>query len=133
MSTSSIIVTKASALNSSAPTAQSKGMIRQSAIQDLDDSISASLMIAPPHTPSAIHHHAQQSTVVYAISGKGTLVSEGGKKRQTLEAGDWALIPAGVEHQEINEGDEEVRWVIVRSGRVPEVVNLEGWGGEERK
>ena len=60
-------------------------------------------------------------------------MSEGGKKRQTLEAGDWALIPAGVEHQEINEGDEEVRWVIVRSGRVPEVVNLEGWGGEERK
>lgn len=57
-----------------------------------------------------------------AGEGKSTL------QRKDLSPGDWALIPAGVEHQEINEGEEEVVWVIVRSpGGVPEVVNLEGW------
>jgi hypothetical protein len=32
------------------------------------------------------------------------------------------------EHQEVNEGDEEVEWIITRSGGKPVVVNLEGWG-----
>ena len=55
-------------------------------------------------------------------------MSEGGKKRQVLEMGDFALIPAHAEHQEVNEGDEEVEWIITRSGRVPVVENLDGWG-----
>jgi len=84
-------------------------------------------MIAHPHTASAIHHHGAQDTIVYAVSGHGTVVSEGGRKRQQLGPGDFALIPAYAEHQEANEGDEEVRWVIVRSGREPVVENLEGW------
>ena len=84
-------------------------------------------MIAQPHTSSGIHHHGPQDTVVYALRGHGTIVSEGGTKRQELGPGDFALIPAHVEHQEINEGDEEVTWIITRSGRVPVVENLEGW------
>lgn len=56
------------------------------------------------------------------------MVSEGGKKKQVLEKGDFALIPANAEHQEVNDGDEEVEWIITRSGRVPVVENLEGWG-----
>lgn len=55
-------------------------------------------------------------------------MSEGGKKRQDLKPGDWALIPAYAEHQEVNDGDEEVLWAIIRSGKEPVVVNLEGWG-----
>ena len=39
------------------------------------------------------------------------------------------LIPANREHQEVNDGDEEVVWVIVRSPQsTPVVVNLGGWG-----
>ena len=68
-------------------------------------------------------------TIVYAVRGHGTVVSEGGKKRQSLEPGDFALIPAYAEHQEVNEGDEEVLWIITRSGKNPIVENLEGWGG----
>ena len=56
------------------------------------------------------------------------MVSENGKKRQELDPGDFALIPAFVEHQEVNDGDEEVEWIITRSGRVPIVENLESWG-----
>jgi uncharacterized RmlC-like cupin family protein len=84
-------------------------------------------MIAKPHSGSAVHHHGEQDTVVFAFSGHGTIVSEGGKKKQQLEPGDYALIPAYAEHQEVNEGDEEVVWCIVRSGKEPKVVNLEGY------
>jgi uncharacterized RmlC-like cupin family protein len=51
-----------------------------------------------------------------------------------LAPGDFALIPAWTEHQEVNDGDEEVTWIITRSGGTPVVVNLEGWGlGEKRE
>lgn len=85
-------------------------------------------MIAKPHSGSAIHHHGAQDTIVYAVSGHGAIVSEGGNKRQELAPGDFALIPAWAEHQEVNEGSEEVVWVITRSGGEPVVENLEGWG-----
>jgi uncharacterized RmlC-like cupin family protein len=83
-------------------------------------------------------------TIVYAVSGRGAIVSEDGKKRQDLSPGDFALIPSYVrqtcidfiqnrcsyqqaKHQEVNDGDEELRWVIVRGGRSPIVHNLEDW------
>jgi len=70
---------------------------------------------------------------VYAASGHGAVVSEGGKRVQQLAPGDFALIPASTEHQEVNEGEEEATWIITRSGGSPIVVNLEGWGGGEKK
>ena len=85
-------------------------------------------MVAKPHSSSAVHHHGDQDTIVYALSGHGAVVSEGGKKRQVLAPGDFALIPAGAEHQEVNDGDDDVTWIITRSGKEPEVTNLDGWG-----
>ena len=121
-----VTVTKASSLTTSG--GQTEGMIRQNALVNLTDGICASRMIAKPHSESAVHHHADEDTVVFAFSGHGTIVSEGGKKKQRLEPGDYALIPAWAEHQEVNESDEDVVWCIVRNGREPKVVNLEGWG-----
>ena len=118
-------VTKASEVNAS--TGQTEGMIRKGAIIDQSDNISASVMLAKPHSSSAIHHHCEQDTVVYCVRVLGGVVSDGGKKRQILEKGDFALIPAHAEHQEVNDGDEEVEWIITRSGRVPVVENLEDW------
>ncbi|KAH9904917.1 RmlC-like cupin domain-containing protein [Xylariomycetidae sp. FL2044] len=109
---------------------QTEGMIRSNAIVDKCDGICASSMLAKPHTASAVHHHGAQDTVVYAVKGRGSVVSAGGEKKVDLGPGDYALIPAFMEHQEVNDGDEDVVWTIVRSGRVPEVVNLTGWGGE---
>lgn len=75
---------------------------------------------------------------MYAASGHGTILtntssssSSSGLKRHELSPGDFALIPAFVEHQEVNESGEDVVWIITRSGSVPEVVNLKGWGGGE--
>lgn len=75
--------------------------------------------------------------IVYAVSGRGAISSldeQGNEHKRVLDPGDWALIPANREHKEVNDGDEEVVWVIVRApGGVPEVVNLTGWKGEEVK
>lgn len=105
-------------------------MTRQAALVDLCPGICATRMIAQPHTSSDIHHHGEQDTVVFAMKGKGAVISEGGRKRDEVEEGDFVLIPAWMEHQEVNDSEEEVVWAIVRSGRTPEVVNLEGWGGK---
>ena len=62
------------------------------------------------------------------------LLGISGTKRQELNPGDWAIIPAWAEHQEANEGEEEVVWVIVRGpGGTPLVENLGDWGESERK
>ncbi|KAL8747040.1 MAG: hypothetical protein Q9190_001038 [Brigantiaea leucoxantha] len=88
------------------------------------------VMKAGPHSSSGVHHHGPQDTVVYVASGHGTIVSEGGRKRQQLSPGDFALIPAYAQHQEVNDGAEEVVWIITRSGRTPVVKNLEGWNAK---
>ncbi|KAJ4992664.1 cupin domain-containing protein [Stagonosporopsis vannaccii] len=107
---------------------QSDGMERIPAIVDMSDQICGTVMLAKPHSASAIHHHGEEDTIVYAVSGRGAIVSENGKKRQELAPGDFALIPAYAEHQEVNDGDEEVKWIITRGGRDPIVHNLDGWG-----
>lgn len=84
-------------------------------------------MIAKPHSSSAVHHHGEQDTIIYAAAGYGAVVSEGGNRRQDLAPGDFALIPAYAEHQEVNDRGEQVTWIITRSGRNPIVENLEGW------
>lgn len=50
-----------------------------------------------------------------------------GSKRVDLEPGDFALIPSNTLHQEVNDGDEEVVWIITRTGRKPIVENVESW------
>lgn len=64
---------------------------------------------------------------MYAAKGNGTIVSDGGSVRQQLSPGDFALIPAFAEHQEVNDSDEDVVWVITRGGRNPIVENVNGW------
>ncbi|KAF1934066.1 RmlC-like cupin [Didymella exigua CBS 183.55] len=96
------------------------------AIVDTSDQICGTVMLAKPNSASAIHHHGEE--VVYAVSGRGAIVSENGRKRQELAPGDFALIPAYAEHQGVNNGDEEVKWIITRGGRNPVVHNLNSWG-----
>jgi uncharacterized RmlC-like cupin family protein len=61
-------------------TGQTTGMIRQTAIVDKSPHICGTLMRAQPRSASAIHHHGEQDTIVYAVSGHGAIVSEGGEK-----------------------------------------------------
>ncbi|CZT10955.1 uncharacterized protein RAG0_15269 [Rhynchosporium agropyri] len=123
---SQVHVTKSTELDIA--TGQTDGMVRKGAIIKKSDKVCASVMTASPHTSSAVHHHGEQDTIVYAASGHGAIISDNGKTRQELAPGDFALIPAWTEHQEVNDGEEEVTWVITRSGSEPVVVNLKGWG-----
>ena len=75
----SVHVTPASAVSDTS-TGQTQGMIRQSAIVDISPHMCGTLMRAQPRSGSAVHHHGEQDTVVYAVSGEGAIVSEGGKK-----------------------------------------------------
>ena len=71
------------------------------------------------------------------MSGKGVLLStpkddededNEEPERHAIEKGDFAFIPAWTEHQVVNESDQEdLHWVITRSGPQPVQVNLKGW------
>jgi uncharacterized RmlC-like cupin family protein len=82
--------------------------------------------ISPPVRNSLLN--MLTDTIVYAAKGHGAIVSgPNGEKRQELVPGDFALIPAYAEHQEVNDSDEDVVWIITRGGRNPIVQNLEHW------
>jgi len=78
-----------------------------------------------------------KDAIIYAVSGKGVLLSSPKDdededneepERHAIEKGDFAFIPAWTEHQVVNESDEEdLHWVITRSGPQPVEVNLKGW------
>ena len=126
---SEIRVTRWHALNST--TAQSEGMTRKAAITGSmsgSAKLCASVMVAEPHSASGVHHHGEQETIVYAATGRSAIRSgPGGRDLQELHPGDFALIPAGVIHQELNLGDDAVTWIVTRSGPEPMVVNLDGF------
>ncbi|KAI0473490.1 cupin domain-containing protein [Xylariaceae sp. FL0804] len=112
-------------------------MIRQGAVIGKSDKMCATVLVAKAHCSSAVHHHGELETIIYAASGRGVLMTDPGNeeeiKRHELSPGDFAFIPPWTEHQEINESDEDVVWILIRSGPEPVVVYLTGWGGDEAK
>ncbi|KAI5864953.1 RmlC-like cupin [Durotheca rogersii] len=121
---SEVHITKASDLEAQR-SGKDAAMIRQGAVIGKSDRMCATVMIAKPHCSSAVHHHGEQETIIFAARGKGM--------QHELSAGDFAFVPPWTEHQEINETDEDVVWVLIRSGPEPVVVWLTGWGGDEAK
>lgn len=88
-------------------------------------------MTAQPHSASDVHTHGPQDTIVYCLKGVGKIAFDAGEKVVEVHAGDFALIPRDCEHQELNDSEEEIVWVICRSGSEPIVKNLDGWNGQE--
>ncbi|RYP46154.1 hypothetical protein DL769_011410 [Monosporascus sp. CRB-8-3] len=116
---SAVEVTKASDLEAQRA-GKDSAMIRQGAVVGKSDKMCAT------------------ETIIYAASGKGVLVTNPDDdtenlKRHELSAGDFAFIPPWTEHQEINETDEDVVWILIRGGPQPVVVYLTDWGGSEAK
>ncbi|KAI1179009.1 RmlC-like cupin domain-containing protein [Nemania sp. FL0916] len=135
---SAITVVKGTDLEAERQKSPDSPVMRQSAIIGKSDRMCATVMRAKPHCSSPVHHHGEQETMIYAASGKGVLVTNTGGdedhlKRHELSAGDFALVPPWTEHQEVNETDEEVVWILIRSGPEPIVVNLTGWDGDRVK
>ncbi|KAI0198565.1 RmlC-like cupin domain-containing protein [Astrocystis sublimbata] len=150
-----ITVVKATDLETQRQKSDESPMIRQGAIIGKSDRMCATILRAKPHCSSAVHHHGEQGgltchisiwelllignygaeTIIYAASGKGILVTNTDDKvtRHELSAGDFAFIPPWTEHQEINETDEDVVWILIRSGPEPQVSYLTGWDGDQAK
>lgn len=68
-------------------------------------------------TATGWHHHGSNTTVFFMLSG--SLVVEYGDdpaESATTSVGDLVVVPAGVVHREIVEGDVAVEAVVVRFG-----------------
>ncbi|KAK4197412.1 hypothetical protein QBC40DRAFT_105981 [Triangularia verruculosa] len=115
-------------------------VISRDAVVGRAESMCATVLVVKPQSATLIHHNGEQETIVYVTSGKGALLSqpkdedERHPERQLIEKGDFAYIPAWLEHQAVNESDvEDLMLVVVRSGATPVEVNLKTWGGSELK
>ena len=101
------------------------GMDRFTALES--DTIWAGGARTQPAMVSGWHHHGEQETVIYVLSG--TLRMEFGPGgRETFEAtpGDFVHVPVGAIHRESNPSDEPADLIAVRWGPGPSVVNVEG-------
>jgi uncharacterized RmlC-like cupin family protein len=83
--------------------------------------------VVQPNVASGVHHHGEQETVIYVVSGKGMMRwGDNMEFEGEVEPGDFIFVPPFVPHQEINPSpDTPSQWVIVRNSQEPIVVNLE--------
>jgi len=84
------------------------------------------LFVVARGSRSGIHHHGEQETIAYVLSG--TCDIRWGARGESIAratAGDFIHVPAFLPHMEINPLTQEpFRWVVVRSTATPIVVNL---------
>ena len=110
-------------------TQQTSGSERQAAIGPqlgIESALWAGVFEVEPGARTGIHHHGEQQTVAYVLSGVSEVRWGGnGEFAASAEAGDFIHVPAFLPHMEINPSDSQpFRWVVVRSTSTPIVVNL---------
>jgi uncharacterized RmlC-like cupin family protein len=116
-------------------TAQTPGSQRLAAIHreaGIDSPMWGGIFLVDPAARTAIHHHGEQHTIAYVLSGTSHVRwGERGEFDATLHAGDFLYVPAWLPHQEINPSKTlPFQWIVVRSTSEPIVVNLPNtfWG-----
>lgn len=116
-------------------TSQTPGSKRAAAIHPgagITSPMWGGLFLVEPGAQTGIHHHGEQSTIVYVLSGSSYVRwGDRGEFDATVQAGDFLYVPAWLPHQEINpSSDVPFLWVVVRSTPEPIVVNLpdDFWG-----
>jgi uncharacterized RmlC-like cupin family protein len=113
----------------STDTPQTPGLLREVAFDGRNPDakrLSGFLSTVEPGAATGAHHHGDQETILYVLSGTARY-RWGPRLENLVEAGpgSFVLIPAEVIHQEINaSGEEPTVWVVVRSDPNPVVVNL---------
>jgi uncharacterized RmlC-like cupin family protein len=119
-------------------TAQRSGSIRLAAIAPqlfVQSATWGGLFKVDSGARTGIHHHGEQQTVAYVLSGTCD-VRRGTKGEYTARAyaGDFVHVPAFLPHMEINPSETEpFEWVVVRSTWTPIVVSLPDWPGNAEK
>jgi len=110
-------------------TAQTPGSERRAAVtrqQGVDTAMWGGLFEVQPGARTGIHHHGEQQTIAYVLSGICEVRwGERGEFSARAKAGDFIHVPPFLPHMEINRSAAEpFRWVVVRSTATPIVVNL---------
>ena len=110
-------------------TAQTSGSQRLAAVSPelgVSSTLWGGLFEVEPGARTGIHHHGEQQTVAYVLSGSCEVRwGAKGEYSASAKAGDFLHVPAFLVHMEINPSQHEpFRWVVVRSTAVPIVVNL---------
>ena len=79
-----------------------------------------------PGARTGIHHHGEQDTIAFVLSGRCEVRwGDRSEFSARAKAGDFIHVPAFLPHMEINPSRVlPFRWVVVRSTPVPIVVNL---------
>jgi uncharacterized RmlC-like cupin family protein len=127
MQPSSIRVVRPEQFDSS--TAQTPGPKRTAAIHPgagITSPMWGGLFLVEPRARTGIHHHGEQHTIAYVLSGTCYVRwGDWGEFDTTAQAGDFLFVPAWLPHQEINlSHDVPFQWIVVRSTPEPIVVNL---------
>ncbi|QQO16810.1 cupin domain-containing protein [Bradyrhizobium diazoefficiens] len=110
-------------------TAQTPGSQRRAAIAPelgIPSAIWGGLFEVAPGLRTGIHHHGQQETIAYVLSGICEVRwGERGEFSALAKVGDFIHVPAFLPHIETNPSKlEPFRWVVVRSTATPIVINL---------
>jgi uncharacterized RmlC-like cupin family protein len=110
-------------------TAQTPGSERQAAIAPqlgVESTLWGGLFEVEPGARTGIHHHGEQQTIAYVLSGVCEVRwGASGEFAATAAAGDFIHVPAFLAHMEINPSNSQpFRWVVVRSTATPIVMNL---------
>jgi uncharacterized RmlC-like cupin family protein len=110
-------------------TAQTPGSQRLAAIGPslgIASAIWGGLFEVEPGARTGIHHHGEQETIAFVLSGRCEIRwGDKGEFSAHARAGDFIHVPAFIPHMEINTSQLlSFRWVVIRSTPIPIVVNL---------
>ena len=80
-------------------------------------SLWAGISTTQPGLVSGWHHHGNNDTIVYVLSGRLAIeFGEGGRRSVRAGPGDFLLIPAQLVHRESTPPDEPSESVVIRAG-----------------
>ena len=80
-----------------------------------------------PGMVSGWHHHGEQVSVIYILSGALRMeFGSGGVESFDAGPGDFVYVPRGAIHRESNPSNQPADIVVVRAGSGESVVNVDG-------
>jgi uncharacterized RmlC-like cupin family protein len=101
------------------------GVTRERAIEV--EGLWAGLATTEARASTAWHHHGDYETSIYVVAGRLRMESgPGGGEVIDASPGDFLHVPRGAIHRESNPGDTESSIVVVRAGKGPPTINVDG-------
>ena len=105
------------------------GISRRTAIDEPE--LWAGISRIPAAVATGWHHHGTNTTVFYMMAGTLT-VEHGANESAVATAGDFVVVPAGVEHREIIGSGVDAEAIVMRfgDGTGPLVIDVDRGEGD---